>query len=403
MTTGSEESEKATDQIDGPDNPRFKKMADFILQYEGGGPYRQMDEKNESEVVACSHCFQNEGLRLDAFIGGIQDGSACKRCGSQVGKKLTRVHLEILAGRFFVRGTFQRAEYGGAPIIQFNGRRETDIQIPNWLANDIRLFEDLLGVGFFYYGPRTWMIGEVTPLVQLQNNETRGAVIERILKEYPTKSIGAEQSFYRLRTNPADATNAMEFDSPPVEFLGRGRFDSKRIPIMYTSPDLEVCIHECRVGAEDELFVATLAPTRDLRFLDLTALLPNDQETEFESLDIATHLLFLAGSHSYGIARDIAAAAFDGGFDGILYPSYFSMLRTGSMPFETVFGISHRKIDRFADRERAKTVPNMAVFGRPICEGLVEVKCINSLRLERVAYRYHFGPVGYHPPSVGDA
>jgi hypothetical protein len=377
-------------------------MVDFILRYEGGGPYRKMNEANESEVVACSDCFKNEGLRLDASIGGIRDDSECKRCGSQVGKKLARAHLEILANRFFVRGTFHRVDYGGAPIIQFNGRRETDIQIPNWLAKDVSLFEDLLGVGFFHYGPRTWMIGEVTPLVHLQEAESRGAIIKRILKEYPTKLIGAEQSFYRLRTNPADATNVMEFDSPPKKFLGRGRFDRERLPIMYASPDLEVCIHECRVSAEDELFFATLAPTRNLRFLDLTALLLDEHETEFESLDMATHLLFLAGSHSYEIARDIAWAAHEEGFNGILYPSYFSMLRTGFMPFETVFGISHRKIERFADRERAKAIPNMAVFGRPIDEGLVQVKCINRLMLERVAYHYHFGPVGYHPPPVDE-
>ena len=372
------------------------------MQYEGGGPYKKMDENTELEVVACSDCFQNEGLRLDALTGGIQDETVCKRCGSQAGKKLTRAHLEVLAGRFFVSGTFQRLEYGGAPIIQFNGRRETDIQIPNWLAKDIRLFEDLLGVGFFYYGPRTWMIGEVTPLIGLQETETRAAVIHRILKEYPTKSIGREERFYRLRTNPADPTNETEFDSPPEEFIGRGRFDSKALPIMYASPDLEVCIHECRVSAEDELFVATLAPKDDLRFLDLTALLPYENVTEFESLDMATHLLFLAGSHSYDIARNIATTAREAGFHGILYPSYFSLLRTGFMPFETVFGISHRKIDRFADRERAKTIPNMAVFGRPISEGLIQVKCINRLRLERVSYRYHFGPAGYHPPPVVD-
>jgi hypothetical protein len=395
--SGTDDTTSSPDAIDGPDHPRFKKMMDFILQYEGGGPYRKLDENNSSEVVACSDCFQNEGLRLDALIGGTQNDAMCERCGSVSGNKLTRSHLEILAGRFFVRGTFQQLEYGGAPIIQFNGRRQSEIQVPNWLANDITLFEDLLGVGFFYYGPRTWMIGEVTPLLHLQETESRASVIERILKEYPTRLIGAGQQFYRLRTNPTDPANEIEFDSPPEQFLGGGRFDSKRLPIMYTSPDLEVCIHECRVSAEDDLYFATLAPKRDLRFLDLTALLPYENATEFESLDMATHLLFLAGSHSYEIARDIALTAHQERFDGILYPSYFSMLRTGLMPFETVFGMSARKLERFAEREKAKTVPNMAIFGRPISEGLVHVRCINRLRLERVAYHYHFGPVGYHP------
>jgi hypothetical protein len=393
----SGDSHEAPGGVDGPNNPRFKKALDLILGYEGGGPYRVLDETNQTEIVACSNCFRNEGLRLDAYVGGIEDGSACLRCGSQVGRKLSRAHLEILAQRFFVSGTVQRVEYGAAPIIQFNGRRETDIKIPNWLEDDIHLFEELLGIGFFYYGPRTWMIGEVYPLEQLQAPATRASVIQRILEEYPAKMIGIDQTLYRLRTNPLDSGNVREFDSPPDEYLGRGRFDGMRLPIMYASQDLEVCIHECRVTAEDDLFVATLAPKRELRFLDLAALLPYENETEFESLDMAVHMLFLAGGHSYEIARDIAWAAHASGFDGIIYPSYFSLLRTGGMPFETIYGISHRKLSRYSDRERSKVVPNIAIFGKPIADGLVEVKCINRLRLEQVAYRYHFGPVGYRP------
>ena len=66
--------------------------------------------------------------------------------------------------------------------------------------------------------------------------------------------------------------------------------------------------------------------------------------TEFESIDIAIHMLFLAGEHSYEISRDIASAAKEKGYEGIIYPSYFSLLRTGSMPFDTIYGISIRKV-----------------------------------------------------------
>jgi hypothetical protein len=117
--------------------------------------------------------------------------------------------------------------------------------------------------------------------------------------------------------------------------------------------------------------------------------------TEFESLDMAVHMLFLAGKHSYPIAREIALAAQRGGFDGVLYPSYFSMLRSGGIPFETLTGISHRRIPKFAGRERAKIIPNIAIFGRPISEKKVEVTSINRLMLARVEYEVRFGPVGY--------
>jgi hypothetical protein len=63
------------------------------------------------------------------------------------------------------------------------------------------------------------------------------------------------------------------------------------------------------VTAEDELFVASLAATRDLKLLDLTQLLYEEHVTEFDGLDMAVHMLFLAGPHSYEITRLIAQAA----------------------------------------------------------------------------------------------
>ncbi|WP_429183346.1 hypothetical protein, partial [Aeromonas rivipollensis] len=52
---------------------------------------------------------------------------------------------------------------------------------------------------------------------------------------------------------------------------------------------------------------------------------------------------FLAKSHSYEISRAIALAARGAGFDGIIYPSFFSLIRTGGHPFETAYGLSFRR------------------------------------------------------------
>jgi hypothetical protein len=164
---------------------------------------------------------------------------------------------------------------------------------------------------------------------------------------------------------------------------------------MYGSQDLPVCVHECRVAAEDDLFVATLSPTKSLKLLDLTELLQEKDVTEFESLDMAVHMLCLAGHHSYSISRQIALAAQAARYDGLIYPSYFSLLRTGGMPFETVYGISHRRIHSLAAREKAKTIDNLALFGHPIADRKVSVECINRLILRRVDHNFHFGPVGY--------
>jgi hypothetical protein len=331
---------------------------------------------------------------FDAAQIGIAEDSACPNCGAKTGRKLTKDLIAALAHRFFVWGTIHRCDYGAAPVVQFNEHHFTTIDTSPWFEPDLRLIENTIGVGFFYYGPRLWMVGEVKPLKALQESATRALAIARIIAEYPATALTTEEVFYRIRRSEKPVEFG-EYDSPPIALAGAGRLDSKGFPVMYGSQDLQVCVHECRVTAEDDIFVATLAPARDLRLLDLTELLQEDDTTEFESLDMAVHMLFLAGKHSYVITREIALAARSAGYDGLVYPSYFSLLRTGGMPFETTFGISHRRVRRLADRERSKTIANLALFGRPIEQRQVSVRCINKLILNRVEYGIHFGPVGY--------
>ncbi len=263
----------------------------------------------------------------------------------------------------------------------------------------MELFERLLGIGFFPYGPRLWMIGEVGPLKALQRPKSRPLIVERILDEYPERPLGTDISFYRIRKGVKKASNLLEYDSPPEHLSGRGRLDAKGAPALYASPDLQVCVHECRVTAEDELYVATLRPQRALRLLDLSVLLKEEKVTEFESLDMAVHMLFLAGKHSYKITRSIAVAARSAGFDGLVYPSYFSLLRLGLIPFPTAYGISYRRFPSQQEYEQAKVIPNLAIFGRPIEQGIVLVENINKLILNRVEYGFHFGPVNFKDES----
>lgn len=157
-------------------------------------------------------------------------------------------------------------------------------------------------------------------------------------------------------------------------------------------------MHECRTTADDEIFAATLDPRWTLKLLDPTALLP-EKVTEFESLDIAVNMLFLAKEHSYAISREIGLPARAAGYDGIQYPSYFSLLRTGAMTSETNYGISHRRIPELAAAEKARLVPNVALLGSPIEEGELDVRCINRVFVRRVEYELSFGPVGYESNS----
>lgn len=344
-------------------------------------------------LIACSACFADHGLRLDAERLGLEETGVCPNCNTINSKKLTKGILLKLAYRFFVWGSLHRYEYGATPQIQFNEHQKTSIDLSPRLAPDVKLFEHLLGIGFFPYGPRFWMIGEVEPLKELQNRCTRKDVVNRILHDYPTRNVGPEHHFYRIRKEPSNPDKPSQYDSPPNSGVSKGRFDSTNFPVLYASPDLQVCMHECRVTAEDDLYVATLTPNISLRLLDLSALLRDEHVTEFESLDMAIHMLFLAGKHSYEITREIATAACTSGFDGIIYPSYFSLLRLGVMPFETTYGISHRRIPQYQEYEQKKNIPNLAVFGRPIEQGRLSLQCINRLIVSRVDYDFHFGPV----------
>ncbi len=349
----------------------------------------------EDKAVACSACFTDRGLILDAEQIGIEDATPCPNCGSTAGRKLPLAGLGALAHRFFVWGSLLRCKYGAAPLIQFNEHQQTSIDVSPWLKKDVELFERMLGVGFFHYGPRLWMVGEVEPLKALQRTKSRHPIVERILREYPERIVLTDTSFYRIRKGPKNPSDPLEYDSPPDHVAGGGRLDAKGSPVLYASPDLQLCVHECRVTAEDELYVATLRPQPSIRLLDLSVLLKEEHVTEFESLDIAVHMLFLAGKHSYKITRSITAAARNAGFDGLVYPSYFSLLRTGVMPFQTVYGISHRRIPQYQEYEQAKAIPNLAIFGRPIGQEKVVVESINKLILNRVAYDFHFGPVSF--------
>jgi RES domain. len=355
-----------------------------------------METDNDLKIVACSDCFFDQGLHLDAKRLGLDINVECPICNSKEGKKITIELLDELAYRFLVWGSLIKCEYGAFPEIQYNPDQTTSIELNKNLKKDITIFEKNLGVGFFYYGPRAWMYGEVEPLKELKDKGTRAKIIKRILSEYPEVTIASNDNpLYRIRKEQDLKFDPAQFDSPPNEFLGSGRFDYVDHPILYASQDLELCIHEMRVTTEDDLYVATLQAKDTLRFLDLSIILKErNHVTEFESLDMAVSMLFFAGQHAYEITREIGSEVKKAGFDGIVYPSYFSCIRNGGMPYQTVaYGISNRRIPEFQAHEESIISKNIAVFGYPIQEGKIIVKSVNKLVLTNISYNYTFGPV----------
>lgn len=343
----------------------------------------------KKKEILCSECFEDQGLKLLAERIGEDISGNCSICSNSKGVKLNLEQLQNLAYRFFVVGSIFKPDYGAAPLIQFNEHQKNNVHFSESLKKDVSLFEEILGIGFFHYGPRLWMVGEIEPLKNLQNPKKRKSIFERIIKEFPTVFLNENDLFYRIRTNPEFPVNESEYDSPPTP--GNGRLDNVNNPVLYGSQDLEVCIHECRVTVEDQIYVATLKPRGRLKLLDLTEIIEEDC-TEFESLDLSLQMLFLASKHSYSISQELSLDISENGFDGIIYPSYFSLVRVGRIPFPTVYGLSTRRLSQYRKFETSSMIPNIALFGRPIKEKKVKVKSINKLGLNRVIYDYQFGP-----------
>jgi len=322
--------------------------------------------------VLCSDCFRDEGLRLEAAKLGISRNGRCPHCGSGSGRKLGEGQLEQLLFEFFWVGSFARTEFGGASRLKSNPSNygERGVQFPSWLQDDAHLLEDRLKVGLFHYGPPLWQIGLVEPLINLTRRRTRSEAAKTVVAAFPECNLSAGTRFYRIRKN-LDVTQESDYgqyDAPPRTRSSFGRLDSKSVPVLYGSEHLEICIHECRVLIPDECFVATLQPARNLRMLDLTAEPLEDGPTPFDSLDISMRFLFSAEDHSYEITRSIARATARAGFDGIIYPSYFSLIKP-------------------------ERVANIGIFGHPIRDGVVRVECINRAMLKSADYEIRMGPL----------
>jgi len=343
--------------------------------------------------IICSGCFKNYGLRLEAEKIGFYSNNICSLCGSTKYRKLNNFLLEKLAFSFFVRGTIHKTDYGAAPLIQFNEYQITGVKFDSELDIDIKIFERQLGIGFFDYGPRLWMVGEIEPLKQMQliNGEEK-EIFLKIINEYPVITLSEEQILYRVRKNTENNPSSTDFDSPPLEYLGNGRLDNKENPIFYCSTDLELCLHECRVSSEDQIYVGIFKPSKKLKLLDLSVIL-EESCTEFESLDLSVLMLFLASQHAYKVLQKLSNFIRENGFDGIIYPSYFSMLKTGNIPFETVIGISNRRLNDFKAYEANKIVRSIALFGYPLRDSKLDVISMNKLLLNQVKYDFTMAPI----------
>ena len=316
----------------------------------------------------CSECFYNEGLKLLCQKFGLKSNEKCCNCQRDYGYKISKENLHEISWEYFVNGSYYQSEYGGSSLIMFNEYQETDVDFGKYLKEDVPLIEKTLGIGFFYYAPRLYKLGLITQLEKLQSQDNSAEqVLNDIIEKFPTKVINEQNHFYRLRKNVSNPNDESQFDSPPIEYSGNGRLDSKDLNILYGSENIEICLHECRVSIIDDLYLAKLTPTKSLKILDLSAEISEDN-TEFESLFLSVHYLFRAEERSYDICKKISSFVYSKGYDGIIYPSYFSRVKT-------------------------ERIPNIALFGSPIEDGKIQIKNIDRIRIDKVDYNYTFGPL----------
>ena len=337
--------------------------------------------------MLCINCLSNAGLRSAVARIARPSDTPCPNCGGRGPRLTTTEQVDEVIDRFFVHGS--TAPTGSQePIYNLSSRKlpaTHGISFDRTLRDDVELLARYSSGTIFRNAPNTWRMGYTTLEDDLDHAITaspEGAegdalctLLDRVIDHCLTVTVSRATEIYRIRCDVAQPFEVDQFDA-----LQNGkptRFSDGSVPVLYGAFDVETCLHESRIFVEDEIIVATLLPTRCLRVLDLTNVPYDEPEPDVggEGGDIFyfVNARLLFGSHS-AQGHMLARRCQERGLDGIKYPSFFSDLRPG--------------------RER---FPNIALFGQPIHNGVVELQSLNNIRLDTVRYEFTYGPVTQRP------
>jgi RES domain len=335
----------------------------------------------QPRFLLCSNCFQDVGLKLEAQRIGRRHRpkKSCPNCATRDGYTLDSKALHELQRQFFSRATAPNQFRADIAVL---GLVEDDPPYPDiGLAlrpeaqADWDLIQSKISGRLFYRSPRLFL--GITNHFGFAQSLPKDVVRNDIVPKLRFTEIDPVALFYRIRVNLTDANKFDEgqYDAPPTpRRRGLGRFENPKLPLLYGSPNLQVCIHECRVILADDIFVATLAPTRTLRLIDLSGNYdqPNDIDPFDDLFWFFRGLMNTSLPHVYRYCRRIAQTVKDiTDADGFVYNSYYTNV---------------------AGDTGGKAI-NYALFGRPISEGKLKVVSINTIRLNRIIYDYHLGPL----------
>jgi RES domain len=333
--------------------------------------------------LLCSNCFRDVGLRLEAQRSGRWSRlrKTCPNCGRKDGYSLNGKALHELQRQFFSRATAPnqiRDDIAVLGLVEDETREDEDIGLrlrPEAQA-DWSLIQSKISGRLFYRSPRLFYFG-TTNHFGWGESLPKEVVRNDIVPKLRFAEIDQDTMFYRIRLNVPDDSkfDDGQYDAPPkLRRRGVGRFDNHKLPVLYGSPNLHVCIHECKVTLADDIFVASLMPTKKLSMIDLTG--NYDQPEDIDPFDDL--FWFFRGRmnanhpnvyrHCRRIAQTIRALT---DADGFIYNSYYTNV---------------------AGDTSGKAI-NYALFGRPLADGKLKVVSMNTMRLERVTYDYHLGPL----------
>jgi hypothetical protein len=326
------------------------------------------------DALACPKCFRNYGFRQTLILLCQEASGACPQCGCDGILKADRSSLEKAVIDFFVGGSYITGTY--APVYQVNERQTHPGIFDPTLASDAELVRHLTGLVVFDYGPPLWRIGRTELYDEFEaGGELQHWAAADLVKAANSIVVPAGSWLFRVRLNPkADESiaTAAAFDPPPPAIQRTpGRWDDPGHPVLYVSDDVELCLHECRVTISDEIVVATLSSVRDLRILDLSSPILWDARTPFDDPNVFVGIMCRSRGSWLEYCRIISRITHDAGYDGIRYVSYY------------------------AQAKHAPQSLNLALFGRPINDGVLGLESVNRIRIADVTYQFGFGPVLY--------
>jgi len=330
------------------------------------------DELMTTAIISCPECFHNHGFKTVLYSVGRPSAPACPRCSGKSGIGLDATALHEAVEMFFVDGSVVAETL--APVYAVGAGDIPAAELDGSLVRDAATIRGLVDSSIFHNAPPLWRLGYTNHYHALR--EADPAKADALLTKGHAVEIAADTLLYRVRLGMLTGPRLLDTDSfdPPPDHIARswGRWDDGALPILYVADDIELCLHECRTAISDEITLATLRTRCPLRLLDIAAGFDDNGGTRFDDGQLFADFLSRSrGDTWFAITRAVAQAAARAGYDGLRYYSYYSFT------MEKCSGL------------------NLALFGRPIADGKLEIASVNRVRITDVHYGFRLGPVLY--------